>query len=68
MKTKPTLKSVRAELTPLGITIARAYGNEWRVRIKGSPKGFGAYCADLEEALATGKSLSKHEGDLFTKD
>ena len=58
MKTKLTLKSVRAELTPLGVTISKGYGHEFVVRIKGSPRGDGFFTPYLDDALATGKLMA----------
>ncbi len=59
MRTKLTFKSVKAELKPLGITLARTgQGKELKVRIKGSPNGHGYFTSDLDDALATGKHMS----------
>jgi hypothetical protein len=65
MKTKLTLKSVRDELSALGVTIARGYGNEWKVRIKGSPNGHGYFTSDLDDALATGKLMAEKGADYY---
>jgi hypothetical protein len=63
MKTKLTLKSVRTELSALGVTIENTMGpeadKEYKVRIKGSPNGHGYFTPDLDDALATGKHMSK---------
>jgi len=55
MKTKLTLKSVRAELSALVVTIAKDSAGEYKVRIKGDTRGNGYFTPDLDDALATGK-------------
>ncbi len=61
-----TLKTLRAELAPLGITIkTTGYGNEILVRIKGSHKDEGAFCDHHDkqtlysDVLATGKQMAR---------
>ncbi len=58
MNNKLTFKKVKADLAPLNITIARTSYGEFKVRIKGAPKGEGYFTPDLDDALATGIYLS----------
>lgn len=53
-----TIATVRAELAPLGVTLAHRDG-EYTVRIKGSPAGHGYSTPDLSDALATGREMAK---------
>lgn len=56
---KLTLKTVRDELAKLNVTIRKNEHAEYVVRIKGSPVGHGYFTNDLNDALATGKSMAK---------
>lgn len=55
-----TIQNVRAQLTPLGITLTKRDG-EYCVRIKGSPAGHGYFTTDLSDALASGIEMSKQK-------
>lgn len=59
MSNMATLKSAKAQLAPLGVTLAKLYGNEYRVRLKGAPAGEGYFTDDLDDAIATGKEMAK---------
>jgi hypothetical protein len=58
MKTKLTLKTVRAELAQIGVTISRTPHGEYKVRLKDSPKGHGYFTTDLQDAFETGKFMA----------
>jgi hypothetical protein len=58
MKNKLALKSVRAKLAEVDITIRKTVYGEYLVRIKGSPKGEGYYTTDLEDAYNTGELMA----------
>jgi hypothetical protein len=58
MKTKLTLKTVRAELAQIGVTISRTPHDEYKVRVKESPKGHGYFATDLQDAFETGKLMA----------
>lgn len=48
-----TLKGARAILFSYGITISCADG-EYKVRVKDSPKGYGYFTTDINDAVKTG--------------
>ncbi len=57
---KMTLSLVKNLLAQVNITICRTgYGEELKVRIKGSEAGHGYFTTDLDDALQTGLHMAK---------
>lgn len=52
-----TFKEAKAELNSLGCTLVKKDG-EYRVRLKGSPVGFGHFTTDLIDAVKTGQLIA----------
>ena len=62
-----TIKQAKAVLAPLNITIRRSYGEEFCVRIKGSPAGHGYFTTDINDAVQTGKLMAQQEAMRIAK-
>ena len=64
--TRPTYAQARAELSGLGLIIARTPFAEFRVRVRGAAAGEGYFTSDLADALATGRLLAERLGRTAT--
>jgi hypothetical protein len=61
MKNKLTFSQVQKLLAEKGCTISNTGYEEYKVRVKGSPKGQGYFATDLEDALATGLVMAENK-------
>lgn len=56
---KLTQKNVRAVLALASVAFSRIPGEDYRVRVKGSPEGHGYFTTDLRDALDTGLAMAR---------
>lgn len=61
-----TIKSVQAELRPLGIVLRRVEG-EWRVNYRGGSEQTAYYTMSLEDARATGIFMAEEATMIRTQ-
>lgn len=62
MTTTPRLRfaDVKADLEAVGVTIGRTQEpGEFKVRLRGSPRGEGYFTFDLEDARGTGLDMAR---------
>lgn len=63
---KLTQKQVRVELAKIGVSFFRD-GQDFRVRLIGSPAGDGYFAATLSDALDTGRAMAKERDGKAVK-